>query len=235
MSIHIGAKPGEISPSILLPGDPLRARFIAETLLEDAVCFNEVRGMLGFTGTYQGKRVSVMGTGMGMPSHAIYVQELLTEYGVKEMVRVGTCGCLQKSVALGDLILAMSASTNSQMNKLTFHGRDFAPTACYRLLQAAHAAGRASGFPIHVGGILSADTFYEEDENWWQLWATYGVLAVEMEAAALYTLAARHGADALAIMTVSDNLVTGEAASSQQRETGFPRMAKVALSIVSGG
>lgn len=235
MSIHIGAKPDEISPSILLPGDPLRAKFIAENLLDDAVCFNEVRGMLGYTGSYQGKRVSVMGTGMGMPSHGIYVHELITEYGVKELVRVGTCGCLQESIGMGDLILAMAASTNNQMNKLTFHGRDFAPSASYRLLQAAHAEGEKRGFPVHVGSILSADIFYEEDPEWWQLWARYGTLAVEMEAAALYTLAARHGVEALAIMSVSDSLVTGAAASAEQRQTGFPRMAEVALEIVSGG
>ncbi|PID79713.1 purine-nucleoside phosphorylase [bacterium DOLZORAL124_64_63] len=234
MSIHIGAKPGDIASSILLPGDPLRARFIAENMLESAVCFNEVRGMLGFTGTYQGKRVSVMGTGMGMPSHGIYVHELITEYGVKELIRVGTCGCLQENIGMGDLILAMAASTNNHMNKLTFHGRDFAPCASYRLLQAAHAEGRKRGFPVHVGGILSADVFYEEEADWWRLWARYGTLAVEMEAAALYTLAARHGVDALAIMTVSDSLVTGAAATAEQRQTGFPRMAEVALEIVSG-
>lgn len=235
MSIHIGAKPGDISPSILLPGDPLRAKHIAQTLFEDAVCFNEVRGMLGFTGTYHGKRVSVMGTGMGMPSHSIYVQELITEYGVQELIRVGTCGTLQTEVAMGDLIIAMSASTNSHINKLNFGGRDFAATANYRLLQSAAVEGEKRGFPVHVGGVLSADAFYEDDPEWWKLWARYHILGVEMEAAALYTLAAKHGVDALAIMTVSDNLVTGEAADAEQRQTGFPRMAELALSIVNGG
>ncbi|MEZ4387973.1 MAG: purine-nucleoside phosphorylase [Candidatus Krumholzibacteriia bacterium] len=234
MSIHIGAEPGQIAPSILLPGDPRRARFIAETMLDDAVCFNEVRGMLGYTGTYRGERVSVMGTGMGMPSHGIYVHELITEYGVTTLMRVGTCGALQADLPLGEVILAQAASTTSQMNRLRFGGQDFAPVADFDLLRQAHAAAAAQGVHVHVGGVLSADTFYEDDPDWWRVWADFGTLAVEMETAALYTLAARHGVKALALLTVSDNLVSGEAATAEMRERGFPRMVELALASLPG-
>lgn len=232
LSIHIGAEPGQIAPSILLPGDPLRAKFIAENLLDNPLCFNEVRGMLGFTGSYQGKPVSVMGTGMGMPTLSIYVHELITQYKVKNLVRVGTCGALQPDLQLGDLILPMTSSTNSQANKLRFKGRDFAPAADFQLLQQAHAAAISAGLPVHVGGIYSSDTFYDDDPQWWQQWADFGTLAVEMETSALYTLAAKFKTRALSILTVSDSLVTGKESSAQQREQGFPQMAEIALKIV---
>ncbi len=232
MSIHIGAAPGEIAPSILLPGDPLRAQYIADTYLQNVNCFNRIRGMLGFTGTLEGKRVSVMGTGMGIPSHAIYVHELIHEYGVETLVRVGTCGALQSDLELGHLVLGMSACTDSHINRLRFDGMDFSPTAQFALLLKAYQAASERGQPVHVGSILTSDTFYDEDPNAWKRWAAYGVLAVEMETTALYTLAARAGVDALSVLTVSDQLVTGARATAQEREQRFGRMVELALEIV---
>jgi len=231
VSIHISASPGDIAPTVLLPGDPRRAKAIAETYLEGAICFNEVRGMLGFTGRFGEKAVSVMGTGMGVPSHSIYVHELLAEYGAKTLIRVGTCGALQPELRSGDLILAMTASTDSHVNRLRFGGCDYAPVADFPLLLAAYNASVRRGAEARVGGILTSDTFYSDDPDAWRVWASFGVLAVEMETAALYTLAAKFGAAALSILTVSDNLVRGEAATSEQRETGFLRMAEIALEI----
>ncbi len=231
MSIHIGAEPGQIAPTVLLPGDPLRARFIAETFLEDAVCFNEVRGMLGYTGRFEGKPVSVMGTGMGMPSHSIYVHELIAEYGAKTLIRVGTCGALQPDLQIGDVIVAQAASTDSQINRRHFGGLDYAPAASFDLLRRAHDAALARSDRVRVGGILSSDTFYDEDRDWWRVWAAAGILAVEMETSALYTLAARHRVDALALLSVSDNLTNAQEATAEQREKGFPMMAEIALSI----
>jgi purine-nucleoside phosphorylase len=232
MSIHIGADQGQIAPTILLPGDPLRARFIAENMLEDVVCFNEVRGMLGYTGTYGQKPVSVMGTGMGMPTLSIYVNELVTEYDVKTLIRVGTCGALQPDLQIGDIVLPMTSSTNHHVNKLRFSGMDFAPVANFDLLLKAHEAACQRAARVHVGGIFSSDTFYEDDPKWWQKWAAFGTLACEMETTALYTLAAKFNVDALSVLTVSDSLVTGDEASAQQRERGFPLMAEIALSII---
>lgn len=232
MSVHIEAEPGQIAPSILLPGDPLRARFIAETLLEDAVCFNEVRGMLGYTGTFQGQPVSVMGTGMGMPTLSIYVHELITEYGVNTLIRVGTCGGLQPGLQIGDLVLPMTSSTNSQVNKLRFGGMDYAPAASFELLHQAYQEARRRSAQVHVGSILSSDTFYEDDPDSWRKWAQYGTLAVEMETNALYTLAAKFQVAALSVLTVSDNLAEGTFSTAEMRERGFPRMAEIALSII---
>ena len=229
MSIHIGAEQGQIAPTILLPGDPLRAKFIAETMLEDVVCYNHVRGMLGYTGCHGGKRVSAQGTGMGMPTLSIYVHELVTEYRVNTLIRVGTCGALQPDMNVGDIVLPMSASTNSHINRLRFQGKDFAPTADYELLVTAYECARKRGAQVYVGSILSSDTFYEDDADWWKQWAAYGTLACEMETSALYTLAAKFGVRALSVLTVSDNLVTGELATSEQREKGFPLMAEIAL------
>jgi purine-nucleoside phosphorylase len=229
MSIHISAAPGQIADSILLPGDPLRAQFIAETFFENPVCFNKVRGMLGFTGTYQGQRVSVMGTGMGMPSLSIYVNELIQSYGVKKLVRVGTCGGLHESVKVRDLILALATSTNSAVNKVRFQGMDYAPAPSFRLLNAAYQKAVAAGLPVHVGKILSSDSFYSYDLDQWKLWAKFGVVGVEMEAAELYTLAAQHGVEALAVLTVSDHLVTGGDTTSEEREKTFTSMIEVGL------
>ncbi len=231
MSIHIGAKQGQIAPTVLLPGDPLRAKHIAESMLEDVILFNEVRGMLGYTGRYKDKRVSVMGSGMGMPTLSIYVNELISEYQVKTLMRVGTCGAFQPDLKIGDIVLAMTASTDSQMNKLRFNGMDYAPAASFELLLKAYQVAKERGIDVRVGGMLSDDTFYHDDPNWWKIWAEYGALVVEMESNALYTLAAKFKADALSILTVSDSLATGEEATAQQREQGFTQMAEIALEI----
>lgn len=211
-----------------MPGDPLRAKFIAETYLEGAECYSEVRGMYGFTGTYKGKRVSVQGTGMGQPSHSIYVNELFRFYGVKKAIRVGTCGAIQAEVKLRDVILAMAACSDSGMATHRFGPRHFAPCADWGLLcDAAAAAGRL-GYSYRVGNVVSNDMFYDDDADW-KLWAEYGVLAAEMEAAELYTLAAKFRRKALAILTVSDHMATGEATSAEERQTAFRAMMEIAL------
>lgn len=229
MSIHINAKEGEIAQTVLMPGDPLRAKHIAENLLTDAKCFNEVRGMLGYTGYWNGKRVSVMGSGMGVPSISIYVSELAMFYGVKSVIRIGTCGAMQREMKIGDIVLAMSASTDSHVNRLRFGGADFAPTASFPLLLKAYQIAVQRGINVTVGSVLSSDTFYGDDPNWWKLWADFGILAADMEAAGLYTLAAKHKFNALAIMTVSDNVVSGELATSEERQSKFMRMVEIAL------
>ena len=193
MSIHIGAKAGEIAETVLMPGDPLRARFIAENFLKDAKCYTEVRGMYGYTGTYKGKKVSVQGSGMGIPSSGIYVNELISDYGVKRIMRIGSCGALHKSVNIRDIVLGMSASTDSCMNDVTFKGMTFAPTASYALFAKAVEAAKKLNLPFHAGNILSTDIFYNNDPEEWKIWSNHGVLAVEMEAAGLYTIAARKG------------------------------------------
>jgi purine-nucleoside phosphorylase len=231
MSIHIGAKQGQIASTVLLPGDPLRAKHIAETMLENAVCYNEVRGMLGYTGNYEGKRVSVMGSGMGIPSLSIYIHELLTEYHVKTLIRVGTCGAIQPDLKNGDIVLAMTASTDSQTNKLRFNGMDYAPAASFELLLKAYQVAKKHGINVHVGGILSGDSFYSDDPDSWKIWAEYGVLACEMETNALYTLAVKFKAEALSILTVSDSLLTGEEFTAEQREREYSQTAKIALEI----
>lgn len=229
MSIHISAKVGDIADAILLPGDPLRAQFIAQNFLENAVCFNQVRGMLGFTGTRDGQRISVMGTGMGMPSLSIYAHELIRDYGVKKLVRVGTCGAITDAVKVRDLILGLSASTNSAVNKVRFRGMDYAPAPSFRLLHRAYDAARARSLPVHVGKIVSSDSFYSFDPDEWKLWAKFGVLAIEMETAELYTLAAQYGVDALSVLTVSDHLISGGDTTSEERERTFGAMVEVGL------
>ena len=229
MSLHIEAKPGEIAETVLMPGDPLRAKNFAETLLEDAVCFNNIRGMFGYSGFFQGKKVSIMGSGMGIPTLQIYVHELLAEYGVKTIIRVGTCGALRKELRIGDLVLAMSASTDSHINKLRFNGQDYAPTADFGLLLSAYNIAISRGVDVKVGSILSSDTFYHDDDAYWKKWADFGALVVEMETAGLYTLAAKFSARALSILTVSDSLVSHESAPSQMREKGYSAMAEIAL------
>ena len=229
MSIHITAAKGQIAESILLPGDPLRAKFIAENFFENPVLFNEVRNMFGYTGTYKGERVSVMGTGMGMPSLSIYVNELIRDYGVKNLVRVGTCGGLTAEIKVRDMILGISASTDSAVNKVRFRGMDYASAPSFRLLEAAWRAAVERKMPVHVGKIVSSDSFYTEDPDQWKLWARFGVIGVEMEAAELYTLAAKHGVEALAVLTVSDHLVTHEETSSADREKTFLSMIEVGL------
>lgn len=229
MSIHIGAQQGAIAKTVLMPGDPLRAKFVAETFLENPTCYNEIRGMYGFTGTYNGKRVSVQGSGMGIPSISIYASELMSEYGVENIIRIGTCGGMQQDVEIKDVILAMSACTDSSINRIRFNNMDFAPTANFELLYKAYTFAQGSRIPVKVGSVLSTDTFYGDDPEAWKQWAGFGVLAVEMEAAALYTLAAKYNARALAILTVSDSLVTHQLTSAEEREKTFLNMIKIAL------
>jgi purine-nucleoside phosphorylase len=231
MSIHIGAKQGEIAETIFLPGDPLRAKYIAENFLENVICYNEIRNMLGFTGTYKGKRVSVQGSGMGIPSISIYATELMKDYNVQNLIRVGTCGAFDKSVKVRDVIIAMSASTDSQMNRKIFGSMDYAPTANFDLLKKAYDTGIEKGLNLKVGNVFSADIFYDEYAEH-EKWAQYGILAVEMETAALYTLAAKYGRKALSILTVSDHILTGEATSAEERQTTFNQMIEVALDAV---
>ncbi|ACD24596.1 purine-nucleoside phosphorylase [Clostridium botulinum] len=234
MSIHINAPEGAIAESILLPGDPLRAKFIAENFLEDVVCYNEVRGMYGFTGTYKGKRVSVQGTGMGVPSISIYVNELIQSYGVKNLIRVGTCGGYHEKVKVRDLVIAMSACTDSNLNLVRFQGRTYAPTASFDLLKPAYDLAVEKGFEPKVGPIYSSDIFYGDDNEDWKKWADFGCLGVEMEAAALYTIAAKYNVNALALLTVSDHFITGEVTSAEERQTTFTNMIEVALDTIVG-
>lgn len=229
MSVHIEAKLGEIADKILLPGDPLRAKYIAETFLEDPVCYNNVRGMLGYTGTYKGHRISVQGTGMGMPSATIYAQELIESYGVKKLIRVGTCGALSEKVHVRDLVIAQGAVTSSSMVQKNFGAFHFAPIADFELLKTSHEIAEAKGFTTHVGNILSEDTFYKDDLDETFRLAKLGVLAIEMEAAALYYLGAKFDVQALAICTVSDHMITGEETTAQERQTTFADMIEVAL------
>lgn len=233
MTIHLNAKPGQIAETVLLPGDPLRAKFIAEHFLEDVAQHNTVRGMNGYTGTYQGHRVSVQGTGMGIPSISIYVHELINEYGCKNLIRIGSCGALQPDLKLMDVVLAQATSTDSHINRLRFSGMDYAPTADFGLLLKAYQAAEQKGIDVHVGNILSSDTFYSDDPDSWKIWADFGVLAVEMEAAGLYTLAAKFGVRALAICTVSDNIVHQQAISSEARETALRNMIEIGLSLAA--
>jgi purine-nucleoside phosphorylase len=229
MSIHIAAKEGEIAETILLPGDPLRAKFVAENFLEKPVQYTSVRNILGFTGTYKGKRISVQGTGMGIPSISIYVNELFREYGVKRAIRIGTAGSINKDVKIRDLVLAMSACTDSNANHIRFGGRSYAPTATFSLLKTAWDVAVSKGYQPKVGPIVSEDMFYSEDKDEWKLWAKYGCLALEMESAELYTLAAKFNREALCILTISDSLITGEATTSEERQTSFTSMMEVAL------
>ncbi|MFC7530335.1 purine-nucleoside phosphorylase [Actinoplanes sp. GCM10030250] len=230
MSVHIGGKPGDIAERVLLPGDPMRAKWIAETFLEDAVCYTQVRGMLGFTGTWNGERVSVQGSGMGMPSASIYTHELINEYGVKSVIRIGSCGALAMDLNLGDVIAAIGSATDSNMNRTRFDGLvDYAPVADFGLLRTAVEIAEAQGVPMRVGPILAADAFYTDRPDLYDSLADYGVLAVEMESAAIYTIAARYGAKALTILTVSDHIKRGEAMDSAQREQGFSNMVRIGL------
>lgn len=233
MSVHIGAKQGEIADKILLPGDPLRAKFIAETFLEEPKIYNEVRGMYGYTGTYKGERVSVQGTGMGVPSISIYVNELIQSYDVKKLIRVGTCGAIQKDVNVRDVILAQGATTDSQMNRLIFNGIDYAPIADFELLKNAYDAGVDKGLELRVGNVFTSDTFYRDNaQQVNELLAKYQVLAIEMESTALYTLAAKYGRQALSVLTVSDHILTGEETSAEERQTTFNEMMEIALDTI---
>ena len=229
--LHIMAEEGAIAETVLLPGDPLRAKFIAETYLENPVCYNEVRGMYGFTGTYKGKRISVQGTGMGLPSHSIYVNELIQFYGAKRLIRIGSAGSMNDDVNIRDIVLAQSASTNSAINKRRFQGMDYAPTANFELLLEAYNKGKEKGLNIKVGNVLSSDLFYDDTNTGIKLWADYGCLAVEMETAELYTLAAKYGVEALSILTISDHIFKGIETTPEERQESFTDMMEIALDL----
>ncbi|MBL4935891.1 purine-nucleoside phosphorylase [Clostridium sp. YIM B02515] len=229
---HINvSEQGIIAETVLLPGDPLRAKFIAETFLENPVQFNTVRNMFGYTGTYKGKRISVMGTGMGMPSIGIYSYELIHFYGVKNLIRIGSAGSLQENIKVRDIVIGMAASTNSNFAAQYNLPGTLAPTASFELVKKAVDAANSKGIEPKVGNILSSDTFYDDDSESWKKWAKMGVLAVEMEAAALYMNAARAGVNALCILTISDSLVTHEATTAEERQHTFTQMMEIALEL----
>ena len=231
MSTHIAAEAGQIAPIVLFPGDPLRARWIAETFLEGAELYSETRGMLGFTGTWNGHRVSVQGSGMGQPSMSIYANELFDEYDVQTIVRVGSCGAVTEDVKIRDIIIANGACTDSNINRVRFHGLDYAPVANFALLRAAVAARETAppASAVHVGLLLSGDQFYNTRPELNEAFVKHGVLGIEMETSGLYTLAAYYGRRALSICTVSDHIVTGEETTALEREQTFGDMIRIAL------
>jgi len=235
MTVHIGAKPGDIAETVLMPGDPRRAEWAARTFLENARLVNDVRGMLGFTGTWKGNAVTIHGSGMGMPSLSIYANELIRDFGAKTLLRIGSCGGMQEHVKLRDVIIAMTCSSLSTPSRGIFREMNFAPCANFPLLEAAVAAARKRAINVHVGGIYSSDTFYDERPDLNEQLTRHGILGVEMEAAELYTLAARHGVRALAVLTVSDHLQTGEALPSEDRERSFGDMVEIALEAARQG
>jgi purine-nucleoside phosphorylase len=226
---HIRAAAGEIAETVLMPGDPLRAKWAAETFLTDARLVNDVRGMLGFTGQWRGQSVTIHGSGMGMPSLSIYAHELITRYGARTVIRIGSCGAMQPGIGLRDVVIAQGCTAISTPSSALLRELSFAPLADFGLLMAAHAAAVARGAAVHVGGVYSSDTFYDERDDLGALLRRHGVLAVEMEAAELYTLAARHGARALAVLTVSDHLLTEEALPPDERQSSFGDMVEIAL------
>lgn len=230
---HNTAKMGDIAETVLLPGDPLRAKFIAETFLENPVQFNSVRNMFGYTGTYNGKKVSVMGTGMGCASIGIYTYELIHFYGVKNLIRIGSCGAISEKLNLGDIVMALGASTDTNYAHQYQLPGSYSATASYDLLVKAQKAAEANAFPYVVGNVLSSDIFYNETPEW-QQWAKMGCLAAEMESFALYCNAARAGVNALSIFTVSDSIVSGQEMSAEARQTSFTNMMKVALEVACG-
>ena len=232
MSMHIEAKPGEIAKNVLLPGDPMRAKWIAETFFDNPVLYNDVRGMLGFTGSYKGIPVSVQGTGMGVASSLIYCHELINFYGCTKLIRVGSAGSYQKEVKVRDIVIAMAASSTNGINNTRFINADYSPTASFDLFQKAILFANKHNIPIKAGNILTTDEFYEDDFDSYKHWANYGVLAVDMETSGLYTIAAKYNVDALTILTISDSLVTGEKISADQRERSFSTMIELALGIL---
>ena len=229
MSIHIGAKLGDIAETVLLPGDPKRAKWIAENYLENVFCYTDIRGMLGLTGTYKGKKISIQGTGMGIPSISIYITELMKDYGVKNLIRVGSAGSYQEDIKVRDVIIAMSTSTNSNINNRRFNGTNFSPTANFELFRMALKVAEEKNIKIKAGNVLTSDEFYSDNSDYYKKWADFGVLAVEMETAGLYTLAAKYKAKALSILTISDSLVSPEITSADEREKTFSEMIELAL------
>ncbi len=231
MSTHINAPDGAIADKVLLPGDPLRAKFIAENFLENPVCYNEVRGMLGFTGTYKGVRVSVQGTGMGQPSLSIYVNELFRFYGVQKAIRIGTIGSVKEDVKIRDTVIASVAFSDSYLLNQRFGGLHYAPNSDFSLLYAAYNKAKELGLDAKVGPVVSSDRFYDDNENW-KLWKKYGAIGIEMESAELFTLAAEFNRKALSIFTVSDHIVTGETTTAEERQLTFKNMMTLALETI---
>ncbi len=231
MSAHIEAKKNEIADTVLMPGDPLRAKWIAETFLDNPYCYSNIRGMLGYTGEFKGQRISIQGSGMGIPSAMIYFHELINDYDVKRIIRVGTAGSYQEDVKIKDIVVALSASTNSGINNAIFNDFSYAPTANFNLILKAALYARENNIPIKTGNVLSSDLYYEEDPMDYKIWAKYGVLCAEMESSGLYTIAAKHNIEALTILTISDSLVTGEKCSFEERERTFKEMVQIALNI----
>ncbi len=229
---HINAEMGDFADVVLMPGDPLRAKFIAETFLENVTEVCNVRGMLGFTGTYKGRKISVMGHGMGIPSCSIYATELIKDFGVKKLIRVGSCGAVRDDVKLRDVVIGMGASTDSKVNRIRFGGHDFAAIADFGMVQNAVDAAKAKGIPVKVGNIFSADLFYNPNFDFFKTMDKYGIVGVEMEAAGIYGVAAEFGAKALTICTVSDHILRGEATTSEERQLTFNEMIEIALESV---
>ncbi|BBG61169.1 Purine nucleoside phosphorylase deoD-type [Providencia rustigianii] len=229
---HINAEMGDFADVVLMPGDPLRAKYIAETFLQDVRQVNNVRGMLGFTGTYKGRKISVMGHGMGIPSCSIYAKELITDFGVKVLIRVGSCGAVMDDVKLRDVVIGMGACTDSKVNRQRFKDHDFAAIADYDLVHNAVEAAKAKNVNVRVGNLFSADLFYSPDPDMFKVMEKYGILGVEMEAAGIYGVAAEFGARALTICTVSDHIKTGEQTTSDERQTTFNEMIEIALDSV---
>lgn len=231
MSYHIGANKGDIAEKILLPGDPLRAKFIAENFFQEVKCYNEVRGMYGFTGLYKGERVSVQGTGMGIPSISIYVNELIRDYGCQELIRIGTAGSMREDINVNDVLMASAASTNSNTMQRAVGGLNFSAVADFSLMKRADASAEKLGIPMKVVNVLSSDTFYNDDPNWYKPWATLGVAAVEMEASALYMLTAKYGVKGLCLLTISDHIIKGEMNTSEDREKRLLDMINISLNM----
>lgn len=229
---HINAKAGAFAETCLMPGDPLRAKYVAEKFLENAELVTDVRNMFGYTGTYKGVRISIMGSGMGIPSASIYYKELITEYGVKNLIRIGSCGAISANVKVRDVVIGMGACTDSKVNRIRFKDHDFAAIANYELLEKSVAAAREMGQSVKIGNLFSADLFYNPDATMFDVMEKYGVLGVEMEAAGLYGVCAEYGANGLAICTVSDHIRTGEALDSDARQNSFDEMVLIALNSV---
>jgi len=229
---HIEAQASEFAETVLMPGDPLRAKFIADNFLDDAKCITKVRNMLGYTGTYKGKRVSIMGSGMGIPSISIYATELYKDYGVEKIIRIGSCGAVRDDIKIRDIVIGMAASTDSNVNRQRFHNVDFAACADFSLLKSVVDTAERLGKPVHVGNIFTADLFYTPQPEMFATMEKYGILAVEMEAAGLYGVAAEYGKKALTVLTVSDHIKTGEKTTSEERETTFKDMMELTLESV---
>lgn len=230
--MHISGKQGDIAETVLLPGDPVRAKLIAEKYFEKFSKYNEIRGMFGYTGFYKGKKISIQATGMGMPSFAIYATELIKDFCCTKLIRIGSCGSIQEKIKLRDIILAQGASTDSNMNRMVFDGKDFSPIANFGLLRKACDYAQNKGMKFHVGNVLTSDIFYNEVEKFYEIWKKYGVLGIDMETAALYTIAAKYGIEALSILMVSDNILTGESMSSEERASDCDRIVEIALSLI---